>query len=126
MEPSLQLQLPARDAAAKANLASAQLSLEQSELQLKAQELSVVNEVTDAGLNVESLYKQLLAAQKTREAQERNAEAAQTRLEVGMATNFEVVQAQQQLTSSRLSELRAVINYINAVANFERVQTVGR
>jgi outer membrane protein TolC len=112
--------------AARANYASATLSLEQSELQLKATELSVTNEVTDAGLNVENLYKQLLAAQKTREAQERNADAAQTRLEVGMATNFEVVQAQQQLTSSRLNELRAMIQYINAIANFERVQRVGR
>jgi outer membrane protein TolC len=112
--------------AAKANYASAQLSLDQARLQLKAQELSVANEVTDAGLNVESLYKQLLAAQKTREAQERNAQAAQTRLEVGMATNFEVVQAQQQLTSSRLNELRAMVQYVLAIANFERVQRVGR
>jgi outer membrane protein TolC len=111
---------------AKASYATAVLNLEQAELRLKAQELEAVNQVTDAGLNVESLYKQLLAAQKTREAQEQNATAAQTRLDVGMATNFEVVQAQQQLTNARLNELRAMINYVNAIANFERVQRVGR
>lgn len=122
----LNLNYPLGMRAAKANYASAILGLEQSELTLKAQELNVTNEVTDAGLNVESLYKQFLASQKTRQAQETNAEAAQVRLENGMATNFEVVQAQQALTSARLNELRAMINYVNAVANFERVQRVGR
>jgi outer membrane protein TolC len=49
-----------------------------------------------------------------------------TRFTAGVATNFEVVAAQDALTSARLSELRAVINHVNAVAEFERVQSVGR
>jgi hypothetical protein len=44
---------------------------------------------------------------------------------VGAATNYEVGQAQDALTSARLSELRAVINHVNAIAEFERVQRVG-
>ena len=112
--------------AAKANYARALLSLDQAQARLKAQELSVSTEVINAGLNVENTYKQLQAAQKSREAQEKNAEAAVTRFDVGMATNFEVVTAQQQLTNSRLQELSALIRYINAVAEFERVQKVGR
>ena len=112
--------------AAKANYARAQLNLDQSLAQLKAQELSISTEVINAGLNVENTYKQFQAAQKSREAQERNAEAAVTRFDVGMATNFEVVTAQQQLTQSRLNELSALIRYMNAVAEFERVQKVGR
>jgi outer membrane protein TolC len=112
--------------AAKANYARALLGLEQSQAQLKAQELSLSTEVINAGLNVENTYKQFQAAQKSREAQEKNAAAAQTRFEVGMATNFEVVTAQQALTNTRLSELSALIRYMNAVAEFERVQKVGR
>ena len=42
-----------------------------------------------------------------------------------MLTNFEVVQNQQTLTSARLSELSRLISYMNAVAEFERVQKVG-
>ena len=45
---------------------------------------------------------------------------------MGAATNYEVTQAQNDLTFSRLSELRALLDYVNAVAEFELVQRVGR
>lgn len=112
--------------AAKANYARSLLAVDQSEARLKASELNVQTEVVNAGLNVENTYKQYEAAQKARYAAERNADAAQTRFDVGMATNFEVVQLQNQLTTSRLQELSRLIAYINAVAEFDRVQRVGR
>jgi outer membrane protein TolC len=98
----------------------------QSEASIKAQELTISNEVINAGLAVENTYKQYQAAVKSREAQERNVEAEQTRFDVGMSTNFNVVQVQNNLTLSRLSELSRVIAHLNAVAEFERVQIVGR
>ena len=52
-------------------------------------------------------------------------EATVTRFNAGVATNFEVGQANDDLTSARLSELRALMNHINAIAEFERVQVVG-
>jgi outer membrane protein TolC len=110
---------------AKANYARAQLQLQQSQAQLKASELTVSSSVTSAGLAVENSYKQYQAAQKNREAQERNAEAEQTRFDVGMSTNYNVVQAQNALTQARLTELQALISYLNAVAEFDRVQRVG-
>ena len=113
-------------AAAKANFARASIQMDQSLAQLKAQELTVSQDVTNAGLAVENTYKQFLAAQKSRQAQDKNAEAQQTRFDVGMSTNYEVVQAQNNQTNARLSELRAIINYMNAVAEFDRVQRVGR
>ena len=59
--------------------------------------------MTNAGLAVENTYKQYQAAQKAREVAERNAEAEQTRFDVGMSTNYNVVQAQNNLTSQRLA-----------------------
>jgi outer membrane protein len=112
--------------AAKANYARAQLQIQQSEAQLKASELTVSADVTNAGLAVSNTYKQYQAAQKARQAAESNAEAEQTRFDVGMSTNYNVVQAQNNLTSQRLAELRAMINYLNAVAEFERIQRFGR
>jgi len=111
--------------AAKANLARAQLQLQQSVAQIQAQELTVSAQVTNAGLAVENTYKQFQAAQKAREVAERNADAEQTRFDVGMSTNYNVVQAQTNLTTQRLTELRAIISYLNAVAEFDRVQRVG-
>jgi outer membrane protein TolC len=112
--------------AAKANLARAQLQIQQSEAQLKASELTVTADVTNAGLSVNNTYKQYQASVKAREAAEKNAEAEQTRFDVGMSTNYNVVQAQNNLTSQRLTELRNLINYLNAVAEFERIQRFGR
>ena len=112
--------------AAKANYARAVLSLDQAKAQIKVQELTVSTEVINVGLNVENTYKLYQAAVKAREAAERNAEAAQTRFDVGLLTNFDVVQSQNSLTSSRLSELSRLIAYVNAIAEFDRVQRVGR
>jgi len=112
--------------AAKANYARSLLAVDQSAARRKASELNVQTEVVNAGLNVENTYKQYEASQKARQAAERNADAAQTRFDVGMATNFEVVQLQNQLTTSRLQELSRLIAYVNAVAEFDRVQRVGR
>jgi len=112
-------------ASAKAAQARAELQLQQGETNLKSTELAISTQVTQAGLNVQNTYLQFLASRKTREAREKNADAVQTRFDVGMATNFEDVTAQQDLTSSRLNELQAILRYINAVSEFDRVQKVG-
>lgn len=121
-----QFTYPLGMAAAKANLARTRLTLEQSQTQLKAQELTVATDLTNAGLQVTSTYKSLLAAQKARELAERQADAEQTKFEVGMSTNFTVVQQQQAMTSARTAELRALLTYIKALIEFERLQNVGR
>lgn len=111
--------------AAKANYARAQVQLEQQEAQLKASEFTVTVNVSNAGRNVDNTYKQFQAAQKAREAAEKNAEAEQTRFDVGMSTNYNVVQALNNLTAQRVTELQRLIAYLNAVAEFDRVQRVG-
>ncbi|MGE0160215.1 MAG: TolC family protein [Gemmatimonadales bacterium] len=111
---------------AKANLERARLSMEQRDLAIRSQELAIVTEVTNAGLAVTDTRLQLAAATRSRELAEQSAEAEVTRFNAGVATNFEVTTAQDSLTSARLSELRAMINHINAIAEFERVQRVGR
>jgi outer membrane protein TolC len=122
---SLNFSYPIGNRAAKANLERARLQMQQTDLALKRQELAVVTEVTNAGLAVGDTYLQLQAAQRSREVSERNAEFELTRFNVGASTNYEVSQAQDDLTAARLSELRAIINYLNAIAEFERVQRVG-
>jgi outer membrane protein TolC len=112
-------------ASQKANLARTKLSREQAMTQLKSSELSVATSVTNAGLNVQNTYRAYLAAQKARELAERQEEAERTKFEVGMSTNFTVVQQQQALTSARLAELRPLLNYMKALVEFERVQNAG-
>ncbi len=122
---SLNFSYPIGNQGAKASLERARLQMRQTELDLKNQELVIVTQVTDAGLNVTDTYLQWQAAQRSREVAERSAEIEQTRFNNGASTNYEVTQAQDDLRAARLSELRAVLNYVNAIAEFERVQKVG-
>jgi len=122
---SLNFSYPIGNQGAKANLERARLQMRQTELDLKNQELTIVTQVTDAGLNVTDTYLQWQAAQRSREVSERSAEIEQTRFNVGASTNYEVTEAQDDLRAARLSELRSAINYVNAIAEFERVQRVG-
>ena len=117
---------PIGQVAARANLARTRLTLEQTKTSLKSTELTVTTDVTNAGLSVQNAYKSLLASQKARELADRQAEAEQTKFDVGMSTNFTVVQQQQAQTSARLAELRAILAYVKALIEFERVQNVGR
>jgi outer membrane protein TolC len=128
--PSLNLSLnfsyPIGMRAASSAVERAELQLRQSDIALRNQELTIATEVTSAGLAVENAFLQLEAARRSREAAERSTDAELARFQVGASTNFQVVQSQNALTTARLSELRAVINYVNAIAEFDRVQRVGR
>jgi outer membrane protein TolC len=110
---------------ARASLARAELAIDQSKAQMKALELTITSDVTQAGLAVSNSYLQLQATKKSREAAEKNADAAQTRFTAGLANPFEVAQALQSLTTARNSELSAIIRYINAVADFDKKQRIG-
>jgi outer membrane protein TolC len=107
------------------NLERAELQLRQQNLSLRTQELNVVTQVTSAGLAVSNTFLQYQAAQRSADASEQNLQAELARFQVGVATNFELVQAQNQLTSARLQVLQALINHVNAIATFEQVQVVG-
>ncbi len=108
--------------AGRANLERARLQLRQTDLAIQSQELAIEAEVTNAGLAVNNAFLQVEAARKSREAAERSLEAELIRFGVGVATNFQVVSAQDAMTAARLAELRAVIGYVNAVAEFDRVR----
>jgi outer membrane protein len=119
---SLNFSYPLGMQSGRANLERARLQLRQSDLSLRNQELGIETEVTNAGLSVNNAFLQLQAATRSRQAAERSLEAELTRFEVGASTNFQVVNAQDALTSARLAELRAVIGYVNALADFDRVR----
>jgi outer membrane protein TolC len=49
-------------------------------------------------------------------------DAEQSRFEVGLSTNFFVVQAQRDLATAQNTELRALLDYRKAQVDFERSQ----
>ena len=107
---------------AEAQFARARLQKTQSQGRLRALELQVATEVTNAALSVQSNLKRVEAAVAARELAEKRLEAEQSKFEVGMTTNFFVVQAQRDLRDAQNTELRALADYRKSLVVFERVQ----
>jgi outer membrane protein TolC len=99
--------------------------LQQTEVNLKALELQIATEVMNAGLTVQSTLESVQATGAARALALERLKAAQSKAEVGMATNFEVVQAQRDYADAQIAELRAILNYRKAVVNYETSQRVG-
>jgi len=105
-----------------AAVARARIQLGQVEAQLKQIELQIATDVTSASIQFRNATEAVQAAQAARDLSQRRLEAEQSKFEVGMSTNYFVVQAQRDLNDARNSELRAVLNYRKALVEFERLQ----
>lgn len=121
---AVNLNYPIGTSPAHANLARARLQQRQTIAQSRQLELQIATEVTNAALLVESNRERLQAAVAARELAEKRLEAEQSRFDVGLSTNFFVVQAQRDLRDAQNGELRALLDYRRAQVDFERVQEV--
>lgn len=110
---------------AQAQAARTRLLLTQNQAQIRASELAVATEVTNAALQVTNSTEALSAARAARGLSQRRLDAEMSRFEVGMSTNYQVVQAQRDLRDAQNSELRALLNYRKALVEFDRVQQAG-
>jgi outer membrane protein len=118
----VQFALPLGISAPKANVARQRLIRRQTEAQIKNAELQIATDVTSAALNIRNSLEGMQAANVARELSQKRLEAAQSKFEVGMSNNFEVLQAQRDLADARNAELRQTLNYQRALVDFERSQ----
>jgi outer membrane protein len=116
------LAYPLGNSAADAGLARARLQVQQTQAQIRALELTVATEVTNTALQVQSNLKRVEAASAARELAQRRLEAEQSKFEVGMSTNYFVVQAQRDLRDAQNTELRTMLDYRKSLVDYERVQ----
>ncbi|MDP3718609.1 MAG: TolC family protein [Acidobacteriota bacterium] len=107
---------------ADAQHARARVQRTQALTRLRAMEVQIAAEVANAALTVQSNLKRVEAATAARELASKRLEAEQSRFEVGMTTNFFVVQAQRDLRDAQNTELRALADYRKSLVNFERAQ----
>ena len=121
----LNLTYPIGQSQQEAAYARARVQVTQTQAQVKQAELIIATEVTNAALAVRNGLEAVQASAVARELAEQRLQAAQSKFEVGMATNFEVVQAQRDLADARTTELRNVLNYRKAIVDFQRSQLAG-
>ncbi len=108
-------QFPLLDAKARAELRQAVKSSEQLQLALQNMERLVQRDVRAAYADVLRTRQQIEASSVARVLQEKNLEAEVEKFRVGRSTNLLVLQVQRDLISSQLSEVRATVDYLNAL-----------
>jgi outer membrane protein TolC len=127
--PTWNLQLnfsyPFGTSSADANLARAKLQLQQTQAQIKKIALQVATDVTNAALTVKSNEQSVQTSTVARELAQRRLEAEQSKFEVGLSTNFLVVQAQRDLFDAQITELRSILAYAKSLVDLERLQVTG-
>jgi outer membrane protein TolC len=118
----LTLSYPLGTSAQDANYQRAQLQTKQVEAQLRQIELQVATDVTNAGTQVQNAVERVQAAQAARDFSQRQLDSEQSKFEVGLSTNYFIVQAQRDLATAQNNELSAILAYRRAVVEFERLQ----
>ncbi len=107
----ISLTIPLGNSGARYNYKSAKAGLEQQLLQLKKVESAIVVAIDN---DVKTVRADLLKVDSTRKARlyaEEALQAEQTKLEHGKSTSFVVLQLQNNLTSARSAEIRALADY---------------
>lgn len=116
----LTLDFPLNTVISRAAYAQARVDLEQAQLRLKEQEQQIYTDLKIAVRTVETNFKRIQALKVARELAQRQLEAEEEKLKVGLSTNYFVLQYQRDLATARSQEIRAVVDYILSVAALKR------
>jgi outer membrane protein TolC len=117
----LTLSIPVSNFLTKANFVAARMELEQSILQLQDIEKQIILEVRDSVRDIESLAKRYEALQAASRYAEMRLEAEAKKLNVGLSTNYFVLQYQEELANTKSQEIRALIDYNLSLARLDKV-----
>ena len=82
----------------------------------------MTTQVREVARQLNTNRKRVDATRASRQLAERRLEAEQKKFAAGMSTNFQVIQAQRDLSQARNAELQAVLDYNRSVVDFEIVQ----
>ena len=118
----LNFSYPLGYSAQQASVARARVQLNQVQAQVKSIELQVATDVTNAAINLQSGVERVQAAQAASELAKKTMEAEQSKFEVGMSTNYNVILTQRDLANAQINELQAILNYRKSVVELERLQ----
>jgi outer membrane protein TolC len=117
----LNLTLPLRNRVAQADLARDELQLKQTQVRTKQLENTIRVQVEDALIALQRTRAAYDAAVETRKLQEQSLEIEQERFDVGLSTNFLVIQYQSYVAQARSTEVAARGAYAKAWTQLDSV-----
>ncbi len=116
----LQLSLPLRNRVAQADAVRDELQVRQSQLRHQQFEDQVRLEVADAYVAMQQAHAAYEAAVQSRVLQEQSVDVEQATFDVGLATNYLVIQYQTYLAQARSTEVAAKGAYAKAKVALDR------
>ena len=114
------VEIPLRNRANEAERARLLIRERRLTSQLKNQQQMVIVEVRNAYESIATQRKRLEAARVARQLSEAQLEGENKRFQAGLSTNFEVLRYQRDLSQSQVQELRARVDYQQAVTDLEK------
>lgn len=116
----LTLSLPLSNVFTRADLVRARMELEQSLLELENLEKQTILEVRDAVREVKTNAKRVEAYRVARELAGRRLEAEEKKLNVGLTTNYFVLEYQEALANAKSIEIKSLVDYNISRARLEK------
>jgi outer membrane protein len=115
--------LPVRNRIAQSDVARDELQVRQTQVRLKQLENQIRAEVEDALIALQRTRGAYEAATETSKLQVQSLEIEQEKFDVGLSTNFLVIQYQSYVAQARSTEVAALDAYAKAKVQYER--TIG-
>jgi len=115
-----QLSMPLSLSSARNTYKADKATAQQVLLRLKQLEQNVMVAIDDAVKQANSAWESVDATKQSRIYAEAALDAEQKKYSVGKSTTFTVLQLQNNLTSARSQEIRALANYAEALANLSQ------
>jgi len=118
----LNFEMPVIGNSFEAIYAQAQLNLEQQETRLAESRQQILRDVRMASRNVEMTAQQVDATRLAKSLAEEQLKAQTEKLNLGLTTNFQVLQFQSDFESASLAEVNAVVENIRAINQLQRAE----
>lgn len=116
----LQLSIPLGDYSLEQGEVQARVNLRTQEVQLEDLRQQVESQVRDSVQGVEMAWRQVEAAREARDLAAQTLELEKARLQVGRASNFEVLSFEANLHAADSQALNATIAYLNALTSLDQ------
>jgi outer membrane protein TolC len=116
----LSLNIPIRNRAAQAQVATDQLTYRQQQMVLQRLENQVRVDVQNAQIGVSNARAQLVAAQKAQVLQQQTLDAEQKKLDLGASTTYNVILAERDLVTAQSTTVAAEAAYAKARVELDR------
>lgn len=117
----VEVEIPILNREAKSQNTRRRLELEQAKTTLKNLEQRVIEEVRGAVRQLKTNIKRVHATKAARILAERQLDAEKRKLEVGMSTNFTVLEFQEDLSLAESNEAKAIIDYNKSLVDLDRI-----